>query len=242
MQRKKLCRKLLLPPLWQVLLLSLLSAVTLVWVFMTGRDGELIAYGVYVLSFYALCTVCIACWKRLPGFCRRVKDWLYSNPHCRRYFTAAAFKTHVSLYRSRLCAFILLTVNLALSGAVLMMVSFNRGFDYPGMLIYVVALYTFYITTAAIVELIKYRRYKSPVMSMAKLIKLAAALVSMLSLETAMFSQFGGEMSLENQRIMLIATGGGVSAVVVAMAVHMILRTTKEIKEIRRYSLDGQQF
>ena len=35
-------------------------------------------------------------------------------------------------------------------------------------LIYAVALYTFYITTHAIVDLVKYRRYNSPIMTIAK--------------------------------------------------------------------------
>lgn len=137
------------------------------------------------------------------------------------------------LQRARLCAYILLTVNLALSGAVLMMVYFHRGFDYQGILIYVMALYTFYTTTTAIMDMVKYRRYGSPIMSMSKVIKMAAALVSMLSLETAMFSQFGGEMSIENQRIMIMATGAGIAAIVVSMAIYMIVRTTKEIRSLK---------
>ena len=135
------------------------------------------------------------------------------------------------LKRSRLCAYILMTVNLALSGAVLMMVYFNRGFQYQGFLIYVMAMYTFYIITTAIIDMVKYRKYNSPVMSISKIIKLASALFSMLFLETAMFSQFGGETSPETQRIMIMATGGGISVVVVAMAVYMIIRSTKEIKK-----------
>ncbi len=95
------------------------------------------------------------------------------------------------LRRSRLCGYILLTVNLALSGAVLMILYQNKGYEYNGILIYVMAAYTFYITTLTIINLIKYRKLGSPVMSMAKIINMAAALVSMLSLETAMFSQFG---------------------------------------------------
>lgn len=137
------------------------------------------------------------------------------------------------LHRARLCAFILLTVNLALSGAVLMMIYLHRGFDYPGILIYVMALYTFYTTTTAIVDMVEYRRYGSPVMSMSKVIKMAAALVSMLSLETAMFSQFGCEMPLEHQRIMIMATGGGIAVIVVTMAAHMIIRTTQEIRSLK---------
>jgi len=136
------------------------------------------------------------------------------------------------LQRARLCAYILLTVNLALSGAVLMMVYFHRGFDYQGILIYVMAMYTFYITTTAIVDMVKYKKYGSPIMSMSKVIKMAAALVSMLSLETAMFSQFGGDMSIENQRIMIMATGAGIAAIVVTMSIYMIVRTTKEIRSL----------
>ncbi len=135
--------------------------------------------------------------------------------------------------RSRLCGFILMTVNLTLSGAVLMILYQNKGYEYPGILIYVMALYTFYVTTAAIINIIKYRKYKSPVMSTAKIINLSAALVSMLALETAMFSQFGKEMSPENQRLMIMLTGAGVSIVVVTMSIYMIVRATKEIKKLK---------
>ena len=132
--------------------------------------------------------------------------------------------------RSRLCAYILLLVNLSLSGAVLMILYQNRGYDYPGMMIYVMALYTFYSTTHAIVDIIKYRTLGSPVMSTAKIVSLSAALVSMLNLETAMFAQFGAEMSPENQRIFIILTGAGVSITVVTLSIILIVKATKEIR------------
>lgn len=136
----------------------------------------------------------------------------------------------LELKRSRACAWILLTLNLVLSGAVLMILYQNRGFRYPGILIYVMAGYTFYITIHAVVDIVKYRKFGSPVMSTAKIISLCAAMVSMLSLETAMFSQFGGDMAPENRRIMVAATGAGVSAVVVSLSVYLIVRATKEIR------------
>lgn len=135
------------------------------------------------------------------------------------------------LKRSRLCAIILMMINLVLTGAVLMILYQNRGFDYFGVLIYVMALYTFYVTTAAVVNIVRYRKYNSPVMTTAKVINLAAALVSMLSLETAMFSQFGKDSSPEFQRLMVAATGAGVSVIIVAMSLFMIIRATKEIKK-----------
>lgn len=132
--------------------------------------------------------------------------------------------------RSRICAYILLTVNLSLSGAVLMILFWNKGYEYHGIMIYVMAMYTFYSTIHAIVDIVRYRKLGSPVMTTAKIISLSAALVSMLSLETAMFSQFGADMTPENQRIMIAATGAGVSIVVITMSVLLVVRATKEIR------------
>lgn len=136
------------------------------------------------------------------------------------------------LRRSRLCGIILLAVNLTLSGAVLMILYHNKGYEYHGILIYVMALYTFWITALAIKNLIKYRRLGSPVMSMAKIINMAAALVSMLSLETAMFSEFGKDMTIENKQIFIMLTGAGVSIVIVTMSVYSIVKNSREIKKI----------
>ena len=132
--------------------------------------------------------------------------------------------------RARSCAFILLLVNLSLSGAVLMILFQNRGYDYPGILIYVMALYSFYSTIHAVIDIIKYRKLGSPVLSTAKIVSLSAALVSMLNLETAMFAQFGGEMSPENQQLFIILTGAGVSITVVTLSVWLIVKATKEIR------------
>ena len=67
---------------------------------------------------------------------------------------------------------------------------------------------------------------------MAKIISMAAALVSMLSLETAMFSQFGKDMSDENQQLMIMLTGAGVSIAVVSMSLYSIIKNSKEIRYI----------
>lgn len=135
--------------------------------------------------------------------------------------------------RSRICAYILLLINLSLSGAVLMILYQHRGYDYPGIMIYVMALYTFYALTMSIVDIMKYRKMGSPVMSTAKIVSLSAALVSMLNLETAMFAQFGGNMTPENQRIFIILTGAGVSITVVTLSVILIANANKEIRRIK---------
>jgi len=119
-------------------------------------------------------------------------------------------------------------------------VFFDRGFQYQGFLIYVIAMYAFYITVTAVIDMIKYRKYKSPILSITKVIKMASALFSMLFLETAMFAQFGAETSPKVKRLMIMLTGAGISIAVVSMAIFMIVQTTKEIKEIRSGTENGK--
>ena len=135
--------------------------------------------------------------------------------------------------RARLCACILLLINLSLSGAVLMILFQNSGKDYPGILIYVMAVYTFYAAISSAVEIVRNRRQVSPIMATAKIVSLTAALVSLLNLETAMFARFGPGMSPENQRIFIVLTGAGVSVAVVTLSVILITNATKAIRRAK---------
>ena len=137
------------------------------------------------------------------------------------------------LKRYRLCGMILMLMNIALSGVVILVVRKNEGFEYAGYLIYVMAMYAFYSVITAVINLVKYRQFRSLVMSASKAIKLAAALVSMLSLETAMIAQFGKEDNAELFRqLMTGTTGGGVCVIVLGMAVYMIVSATKRLNEL----------
>lgn len=135
--------------------------------------------------------------------------------------------------RYRLCGGILLIMNAALAGMVILAVYQNSGFEYPGMLIYVMAMYAFYAVATAVRNVVKFRRYGSPVMSAAKVISLTAALVSMLSLETAMLTQFGAADDPAFRRIMTASTGAGISVIVLGMAVFMLLRSAGELRRLR---------
>ena len=135
------------------------------------------------------------------------------------------------LYRYRMCGITLLIMNLALAGIVIFMVQQNRGFDYPGLLIYLMALYSFYSVITAVINLVRFRKHGSPIMSAAKAINLVAAMVSILSLETAMVARFSSDAE-EFRRIMTGATGGGVCVIVLGMAVFMIWKCTKQIKKL----------
>lgn len=133
--------------------------------------------------------------------------------------------------RFRLCGIILVMMNVALAGVVILVVHQNGSFHYAGSLIYAMALYTFYVTIMAVVNLVRYRKYQSPAMSAAKAINLAAALVSMLSLETAMLAQFGGGETF--RQLMTASTGGSVCVIVVGMGVYMTVHASKQLKKLQ---------
>ena len=132
--------------------------------------------------------------------------------------------------RYRGCGILLLFMNAALAGMIGYMVYQDRGSSYSGLFIYAMAAYTFYITIAAVVNVVRFRRHRSPILSAAKIISLTAALVSMLSLESAMITQFGGEQHTF-KRIMTSALGGVICASVLAMAILMIVRANRKIRE-----------
>ena len=143
-------------------------------------------------------------------------------------------KNFVSELRQyRLCGVILLLMNIALLGVVILVVIGNKGFSYEGYLIYVVAMYAFYNIITAVIDIIKYRRLQSPVLSASKAIKLAAALVSMLALETAMLAQFGEGSGEQFRLIMTALTGCGVCLLVLATAVVMLYQSSRQLKLLK---------
>lgn len=134
----------------------------------------------------------------------------------------------------RLCGILLALMNIALSVIVFYIVWQNRGFEYHYILTIAMAAYTFFTLTKAIVDIVKYRKYESPVMSASKAISLAAALVSMLSLETAMLTAFGEGNDPVFRQIMTACTGAAVCMAVLAVALYMIIHSTGQIRKLRK--------
>lgn len=134
----------------------------------------------------------------------------------------------------RLCGILLLLMNLTLGVIVFYIVWQNRGFEYHYIHTIAMAAYTFTTMTLAVINVFKYRRYESPIMSAARVISLAAALVSILSLETAMLTAFGEPGNDSFRQTMTAITGATVCILVLAMAIYMIIHSTKEIKKLKK--------
>ena len=160
--------------------------------------------------------------------------------HTRKY--APGEKMREELIKYRACGAVFLLMNLALALIVFFMVYWNRTFEHHMITAIAMAAYTFTTFTVGIINVIKYKKYNSPVFSASKAISLAAALVSMLTLGSTMLTTFrDGTMTEMGEKLMLGSIGGGVSILIVATAIYMIVTGTRKIKQLDSEVKNGKQ-
>lgn len=157
-----------------------------------------ISMAVYYLALGALRTYLII------GYRRRTP-----KRECRCYHTTA---------------WLLFLLNIPMGIMIVLMVQTNSGFFYPGHIIYLSALYTFYTMVTAVINLVKFRKLGSPILSAAKVLNFVAAMMSILGLQTAMISRFSGNGE-DYRRMMNTITGSFVYGIVILIAVYMLLHT-----------------
>ncbi len=150
--------------------------------------------------------------------------------HTRKYIPGEKMRIELAKYRA--CGWVFLIMNLALSLIVFFMLYWNRTFEHHMITAIAMAAYTFTAFTVAIVNVVRYKKYNSPVFSASKAISFAAACVSMLTLTSTLLTTFSdGTMTATAQKLMLGSVGVAVSGVVVAMAIYMIVVGTKKMKK-----------
>ena len=160
--------------------------------------------------------------------------------HTRKYAPGEQMQRELRKYRA--CGWVFLFMNLTLSLIVFFMVYWNRTFTHHMITAIAMAAYTFTAFTFAIVNVIKYKKYNSPVFSASKAISFASACVSMLTLTSTLLTTFSdGTMSAMEQKFMLGGVGFAVTGVVLCMAIAMIVRGTKKIKEYNIEVTHGKQ-
>lgn len=116
----------------------------------------------------------------------------------------------------------LFLLNIPMGGMIVLMVRTDSGFSYPRYVIYLSALYTFYTMITSAINLIRFRRLGSPILSAAKVLHFVAAMMSILGLQTAMISRFS-ENGENYRRMMNAITGGFVYGIVILIAIYMLL-------------------
>lgn len=120
-------------------------------------------------------------------------------------------------------------LNIPMGGMIILMIQTDSGFTYPGYLIYLSALYTFYMMILSVINLVKFRKMGSPILSAAKILNFVSALMSVLGLQTAMISRFSFEGEAY-RKMMNTITGTAVFAAVIVTIIVMFIRSSKSKK------------
>lgn len=126
----------------------------------------------------------------------------------------------------RKCGIILLFMNVILTMIILVILSMKITIKYHMYIVILIAIYTFYIMVYSIINLFKYRRLNSPLLLASKVVNFISCLISMLSLEIVMLSTFG-ENKIEFNEIMIMATGGFFSIIILVICMYMIIKSTE---------------
>lgn len=124
---------------------------------------------------------------------------------------------------------ILLFLNVILVGIIILIIKQNQIINYNGILIYLVALYDFYLIISAIINVFKHRKNHRPIITASKCINLTVAMITMVSLEVAMVYQFGNN-DFNFKLITTSCMGFAICLINLFMAIYMILRANKNLK------------
>lgn len=126
----------------------------------------------------------------------------------------------------RRAAWMLFLLNVNMGGMIVLMIKTNSGFSYPGYIIYLSALYTFYMMIISIINLVKFCKIGSPILLAAKVLNFVTAMMSILGLQTAMISRFSNNGE-SYRRLMNSITGSIVYGIVIVIAIFMLLHSKK---------------
>ena len=116
-----------------------------------------------------------------------------------RAYLIACYRRRSPELERRCCrraAWLLFLLNIPMGGMIILMVLTNSGFSYPGHIIYLSAFYTFYTLVTSVLNLVKFRRLGSPILTAAKVLNFISAMMSILGLQTAMICHHAGARPL----------------------------------------------
>ena len=122
-------------------------------------------------------------------------------------------------------------VNIAMSGMAVQMIWQNKSNAHSEIMTIATAAFTFYTMTMAVINLQKYRKTEQPILSAAKMLNFACALMAMFTMQSAMMASFGGDDDF--RMIMNTITGSAVLLLVFGLAIYMIRRGNKLLKKMK---------
>lgn len=128
-------------------------------------------------------------------------------------------------------AFQMLFLTVAMNGLIVQTVQSGEAYHYPGTLIYAFALYAFVKIIAAVTTLVRKWHEENVILAASRCISFACALMSMMALQTAMISQFGGDEAFARTANTLF--GAFVCLAMLCICGHMLNRYKRHAQKGR---------
>ena len=143
-------------------------------------------------------------------------------------YTVLRSKKENTAFIKQFTGILLIVMSLPLVGTVVLATVQDRGTVYHEIVMITIAVYAFTKITLASVNLAKSRRSASLKVKTLRNISFADAFVSIFSLQRSMLVSFG-EMAENTIRIMNIATGSAVCAIVFFLGVNLLRKVDSQL-------------
>ena len=124
-------------------------------------------------------------------------------------------------------AILLNVLTVTMTGIFAQLIIDDQSFHYPGVLIYAMALWAFIKIILAVKNLIRRRKEEELILAAARCLSFAAALMSILALQTALISQFG-EDAVDFAHTMNGVAGAVITALLITLSAMMLAKATKK--------------
>lgn len=139
-------------------------------------------------------------------------------------------KNIMSKYKMlRKTGLVLLLLNFILLGIIVLIFYQNQTISYSGNLIYIIAMYDFYLIISASISIFRHRNVQNPVVLASKCINFTVAMIAMISLEVAMIYEFGNN-DIIYRNVMISITTFVVVIVNSLIAVALMVKSNQFLK------------
>jgi divalent metal cation (Fe/Co/Zn/Cd) transporter len=132
----------------------------------------------------------------------------------------------------RACGYMVLFMNMIVGRMIVQMLVDNEGYDYPGLMLYLIGLFAIANFANAIYNVKKYWHIYNPMISAAKRLSFSTALVLLYTLQTSALARFGNHHE-QLRRLLNSISGAVVELVLFTMAILMIVRSNQEMHKLK---------
>lgn len=132
----------------------------------------------------------------------------------------------------RACGYMVLFMNMIVGRMIVQMLVDNEGYDYPGLMLYLIGLFAIANFANAIYNVKKYWHIYNPMISAAKRLSFSTALVLLYTLQTSALARFGNNHE-QLRRLLNSISGAVVELVLFTMAILMIVRSNQEMHKLK---------